>query len=146
MQGIQTKISFWVLNKPRVIIWTQMRDFEVKTCEEKVFSKESSNYINQVNRNLWNHNTIFLCQNIKAQCLSPTTILFVSIRPFWGKNECCLTFWNKNRYVWFPKNARTMLYFNSNPKFHFGPKQAEGNHLNLNERFWSQNMWGKRFQ
>ena len=34
---IQTKISFKVQNKPRVIIWTQMRDFEVKTCEEKVF-------------------------------------------------------------------------------------------------------------
>jgi hypothetical protein len=39
MVQIQTKISFWFQNKPRVIIWTQMRDFEVKTSEEKVLGK-----------------------------------------------------------------------------------------------------------
>ena len=26
------------------------------------------------------------------------------------------------------------------------PKQAKGNHLDPNERFWSQNMWGKSFE
>jgi hypothetical protein len=36
MLQIKTKISFWVQNKPRVIIGTQMRDFDVKTCEHKV--------------------------------------------------------------------------------------------------------------
>ena len=37
MLQIQTKISFWVQNKPRVIIWTEMKDFHVKTCEKDVF-------------------------------------------------------------------------------------------------------------
>ena len=30
------KNSFRVQNKPRVLIWTQMRDFDDKTCEDKV--------------------------------------------------------------------------------------------------------------
>ena len=37
---IQTKVSFFVQNKPRVIIWTEMRDFEVKTREENVLNTE----------------------------------------------------------------------------------------------------------
>ena len=40
MLQIHTKILFWAQNKPRVIISTQMRDFEVKTCEENVLGKE----------------------------------------------------------------------------------------------------------
>ena len=34
---------------------------------------------------------------------------------------------------------------NPNKNFIFGLKQAEGNQFNPNERFWSQNMWGKSF-
>ena len=37
---IQTKISFWFQNKPRVIIWIQMRDFEVNTSKQKALGKE----------------------------------------------------------------------------------------------------------
>ena len=32
-----------------------------------------------------------------------------------------------------------------NKKFILGSKQAMSNHLNPNERFWCQNMWGKSF-
>ena len=35
---------------------------------------------------------------------------------------------------------------NSNKNFILGPKQAEDDHLDPNERFWSQNMWGNFFE
>ena len=35
---------------------------------------------------------------------------------------------------------------NLSQNFILSPKQAEGNHLDPNERFWNQNMWGKGFE
>ena len=98
---------------------------------------EGKDCINQVNINFWDRNTIFLCQNIKALCLGPTTILSVSIRSFWDKNECCITFCNKNRYVWFPKMQGQWYASNPNQNFILGLKKAEGNHSDPNERFSS---------
>jgi hypothetical protein len=63
-----------------------------------------------------------------------------SIRSFWGQNESSITFWNENRCFWFPKMQGQCYASNPNQNFILVPKQAEGNHLNPNERFSWLNM------
>ena len=145
MLQIQTKISFWVLNKPRVIIWTQMKDFEIKTCEEKFWVK-SKVMVETKSRETFRTVIQYFCVKTFKHCVwVQQTSFLCPYGPFGAKMRAVYYFGTKIGTFGFPKckeivkvqiQTKISFWFQNKPRVIIWSKWEILKLKHLRKKYW----------